>query len=145
MLGNLEEAEEVTQEVFLTLYRKAHTFRGEAAFSSWFYRLTFNTIVGRLRQQNRFSVCLNRLPMRLASSPELLCVKRETQHMVQQAIDALLPVDRAVVLLCDIAGFSNRDAGELLSLSVSSIKSRRHRARTQLRTLIGAALKPSPR
>lgn len=148
ILGNLEEAEEVTQEVFLALYRKAHTFRGEAAFSSWFYRLTYNMILGRLRQKKRFSACLDRLkpfPRAWVSSPEQLCVKSETQQMVRQAIYTLRPMDRAVVLLCDIEGFSNRDAGEILNLSVPSIKSRRHRARTRLRTLLAAILKSSPR
>src|SRR5262245_15335997 len=53
LTGNREEAEEVVQEVFLTVYEKAHTFRGAAAFSTWLYRVTANAALGRLRRRKR--------------------------------------------------------------------------------------------
>ena len=144
MLSNVDEAKDVTQEVFLTLHLKAHTFRGDASFSAWFYRLTFNTIVGRLRQKSRFAACLEhlkRFPMTWAPSAEKLYTQHDTQLRVRRAIDQLRPVDRAVVLLCDIEGISNRDAGDILNLSVLSIKARRHRARARLRILLEADLR----
>ena len=136
LLCNTAEVEDVVQEVFLLLHRKRHTFRGQSSFSTWFYRLTMNVILSRLRQQRRhqnLGIRLSKLDTEPAPSPEYLCTRNETYRQLGQAIASLQPLDRAVVKLCDLEQRSNQEAGTMLRLSVSAVKSRRHRARLTLR------------
>jgi RNA polymerase sigma-70 factor (ECF subfamily) len=159
LTGNREEAEEVVQEVFLTVYEKAQTFRGASAFSTWLYRVTANAALSRLRRRKKGEELpledylpsfredghhqvrpvvdwSNELEERLDSA--------ERQRLIQQALDQLSPVDRAVVVLSDLEGLSDREIGSALGLSVSAVKARLHRSRLFLRGKLAASLGYSP-
>jgi RNA polymerase sigma-70 factor (ECF subfamily) len=159
LLSNPAEAEEVTQEVFLALYEKAHTFRGEAALSTWLYRLTANAALSRLRRRRRRREIaledylprfqengrhLVRPVMNQAHDFDERLASAEAHRLLQEAIDQLRPVDQAVVVLNDLEGFSHREIGEALGLSVSAVKARLHRARLFLRGRLAAALGREP-
>jgi RNA polymerase sigma-70 factor (ECF subfamily) len=153
LLDNVAEAEEVVQDVFLTLYTKIGTFRGEAGLATWLYRLTANASLSRLRRRGRrrevsLQECQPRCPedSRHMVQPvvDWSCdLERDIMHaqalcFLQQAIEALRPLDRAVVTLGELEGLANRRIGTILGLSESAVKSRRHRACSCLRGTLTA-------
>ena len=159
LVGNEAEAEEVVQEVFLTIYEKAKTFRGESAFSTWLYRLTVNVALTKLRRRKRGrEVCLDDyLPQfqedghhRVRPVVDWSCdidghvATKEFQQIIQQALDQLPPVDKAVVVQSDIEGISNNEIAEALGLTVAAVKARLHRARLFLRGKLAVRLGYSP-
>ena len=154
LLGNEAEAEEIMQDVFLTLFEKASTFRGDAAISTWLYRLTANAAISRLRRRTRRPEVLveDYLPKFLedghhlqpvidwSTDLEQSVVRDEAHQLLRQAIDALRPLDKAVIVLSDLEELPQRETGEILGLSVSAVKSRLHRARLFLRGQLAASL-----
>jgi RNA polymerase sigma-70 factor (ECF subfamily) len=158
LLGSPTETEEVVQEVFLTLYEKAQTFRGEAAFSTWLYRLTANAALSRLRrrQRSREVIIDDYLPkfqedghhliqpvVDWSSALETQLSNAEICRLLHEAIADLSPVDQAVVVLSDIDEMSNKEIAETLDLTVSAVKARLHRARLFLRGRLAVALGPA--
>ncbi len=159
LVGNEAEAEEVVQEVFLTLYEKAKTFRGDSAFSTWLYRLTVNTTLMKLRRRKRSKEVaiedylpkyqddghhLVRPVVDWSRNPEESLLSLEVQRTLQHALDRLPPVDKAVVVLSDLDGLANKEVGKALGLSVPAVKSRLHRARLFLRGNLAVSLGHSP-
>lgn len=154
LLNNEAEAEEIMQEVFLTLYQKASTFRGDAAISTWLYRLTANAAISRLRRRTRRQEVLidDHLPKFLedghhaqpvvdwSTDLEQSIVRDEARQLLRQAIDELRPLDKAVVVLSDLEELPQRETGEILGLSVPAVKARLHRARLFLRGRLTASL-----
>lgn len=159
LMGNEADAEEIVQEVFLTVYQKAKTFRGKSAFSTWLYRVTVNTAVSRLRRQKK---CENvdieeYLPRFREDGHHLVrpvvdwstgiderLADEQFQATVRNAIDQLPPVDKAI-LLSDLDGFSNQEIGDALGLSVQAVKARLHRARLILRGKLAVHFGYSPK
>lgn len=159
LVGNEAEAEEVVQEVFLTLYEKAKTFRGDSAFSTWLYRLTLNTTLMKLRRRKRSKEVaiedylpkyqedghhLVRPVVDWSHNPEESLLSGEVQRTLQQALDQLPTLDKAVVVLSDLDGLANKEVGKALGLSVPAVKSRLHRARLFLRGKLAVSLGHSP-
>jgi RNA polymerase sigma-70 factor (ECF subfamily) len=155
LLGSEAKAEEVVQEVFLALYEKVSTFRGDARFSTWLYRLTANAALSRLRRrQHRPEASMDDYLPRFRDDGHHLvrpvvdwsqdlerhCAQAELRQLLWQAIEALAPLDRAVLVLSDFEELSNRDIGDVLGLSVPAVKARLHRARLCLRGKLAAAL-----
>lgn len=150
LLQSEADAEDIAQEVFATLYTKSDLFRGESAVSTWLYRVTVNTALSlkryRQRRPTQHVEELHEEVLQRWSEDETLgsgaldeeLVKAETLQQLRQAIEALPPLDRAVIVLADLQGQSNRDTGESLGLSEAAVKSRRHRARLQLREWLTA-------
>lgn len=159
LVGNEAEAEEVVQEVFLTLYEKAKTFRGDAAFSTWLYRLTLNAALSKLRRRKRSKEVafedylpqyqddghhLVRPVVDWSQNLEERLMSAEVHRILQQALDQLHPKDKAVVVLSDLDGISNQEIGKTLGLSVPAVKARLHRARFFLRGTLAVSLGHSP-
>ncbi len=159
LMGSDAEAEEVAQEVFLAVYQKATTFRGESAFSTWIYRLTVNMALTKLRRRKRREeVCLDDYLPRFQDDGhhqvrpvvdwsheiDAPIAQREARQILQQAIDQLSPLDKAVVVQSDVEGVSNREIGHALGLSVPAVKARLHRARLFLRGRVAVHLGQSP-
>ena len=150
-LKNWEDAEEVSQDVLWKVYRKIDAFRGDAALSSWIYRITFNTAMSRLRTA-RFSRNVEvphvepqsdsseRQPAEPADWSALADDQVMRAQMREQLVRALrhLPVVyRVPVLLRDIHGLSTEEASAILKVKPQTLKSRLHRGRLILRKHLG--------
>jgi len=134
--------------VFWTAYKKIKTFRGNAQLSTWLYRLTVNAALGKLRRdkRNKETAYEEYLPKFQEDGHHLVrpvvdwsdnldekYAKRELQELLKEALDELKPVDKAVVVLSDLEGLSDREIAGTLNLTVSAVKTRLHRARLFLR------------
>ena len=142
MIGNTAEAEDLTQEAFLLLLRKIHTFRGESAFSTWLHRLTVNLVLMRLRKKSPPIVSIEAAPDSNdetvspsidVGAPDLLLEGSIDRINLARCI-AQLPVGyRTIFVLHDIQGYEHREIAEILGRSVGDSKSQLHIARTRLR------------
>src|SRR5688500_4589876 len=147
-MKNREDAEEVTQDVLMKVYRKIDAFRGDAALSSWIYRITFNTAMSRLRsgRMARLSevqsadTSAGENPGRASHEPADWSSLADDQvlqgEMRTRLVDALkeLPaVYRIPVILRDIHGLSTEEASAVLRVKPQTLKSRLHRGRLILR------------
>lgn len=146
-LRSKEDAEEVTQDVLLRVHRKVSEFRGDAALSSWIYRITFNAVMSRLRtaryqrsrdedRQFRSAEDANtptpELPDWSSLADEQL-LRTQFRERVKTAILALPDIYRAPVVLRDLQGMSTEEASAFLRLKDQTLKSRLHRGRLILR------------
>jgi RNA polymerase sigma-70 factor (ECF subfamily) len=142
---NQEDAEEVMQDVFTTVYRKIDGFRGQSAFSSWLYRIVVNAAFMKLRKRKQTQTvsmddlspaikqyCFDRETFNGAHSQNI-AISHEMQSAIQNAVNRLPDQYRAVFVLRDVDGLSNQETGEILNLSIPAVKSRLHRSRIMLR------------
>lgn len=142
---NHEDAEEVMQDVFSTIYKKIDSFQGKSAFSSWLYRIVVNAAFMKLRKRKQNhtigledlapsarQLCLERDDSFLERS-DALASSKEMRDVIQLAINRLPKQYRAVFVLRDVDGLSNQEVGEILQLSIPAVKSRLHRSRLMLR------------
>lgn len=142
------EAEDVVQEVSLTLYRKAHTFRRESKFSTWLYRLVINEAISRLRKikkdraislddsihsHNHEGRQIEMTVVDWSQDVENRAAAREMLAIIENAIGILSPVDRTIVVLSEKEGLTNPEIGQVLGMSVAAVKARLHRARLFLK------------
>jgi RNA polymerase sigma-70 factor (ECF subfamily) len=144
MVGNTTEAEDLTQETFLLLLRKIHTFRGESAFSTWLHRLTVNLVLMRLRKKSPPIVSIEATldpddetvspdPASMIGAPDLLLEGSLDRINLERCI-AQLPVGyRTIFVLHDIQGYEHKEIAGILGRSVGDSKSQLHKARTRLR------------
>ena len=140
--SNKAEAEDVLQEVFLTLYQKLDQFEGKSSFSTWLYRVVVNTSLMRLRDQGKAEiVSLEEVPPDYLSpeeeeagtGPDHLIITEESLAQIEKAMEKM-PLDlKTVFILRDIEGFSNEETAEIMNLTVPAVKSRLHRGRELLR------------
>lgn len=142
---NQEDAEEVLQDVFSTIYTKLDGFRGQSAFSSWLYRIIVNAAFMKLRkrkQQAAISLedltptlrqqCMEGDAFHLTRSDNI-SLNRELRETLDHAIGRLPDQYRAVFILRDVDGLSNQEVSEVLQISIPAVKSRLHRSRIMLR------------
>jgi RNA polymerase sigma-70 factor (ECF subfamily) len=148
---NDADAEEVVQDVFVTLLRKHQSFEGRSALGSWIYRITTNTALNK-RRGKRFEAevhledCLpafkadghregdpSYLVADWSQSPERELLSAEARQIIAATMDALPDHYRAVLGLRDIEGLSNEEVAGILGESIPSVKSKLHRARMALR------------
>ena len=148
-MKNWEDAEEVTQDVLLKVFRKIDAFRGDAALSSWIYRITFNTAMSRLRTgkasraaeqqqwQEATSEDLAGMPIQDPADWSSLAddhvLRREMRERLIKALTTLPEVYRTPVVLRDIQGMSTEEASAVLRVKPQTLKSRLHRGRLILR------------
>jgi RNA polymerase sigma-70 factor, ECF subfamily len=145
MLGNISEAEDLTQEAFLQLFRKIHLFRGESAFSTWLHRMAVNLVLMRLRRKAPPHVPLEgvaelsdanaqsfreigRDDLSLAGSIDRICL----EHAVAQ----LPACYRLVFELHDVQGYKHTEIAQMMECSVGTSKAQLHRAHKRLRVLL---------
>ena len=148
ILGEMADAEEVIQDVFLTVYRKANMFQGNSQFSTWLYRLTVNAALGKIRQSKKhkaveyeeflpkFQNDGHHAVRPVIDWSDTLYEKyanHELQQLLSRALDQLKPIDKSVVVLSDLEGMTDKEIAETLDLTVSAVKTRLHRARLVLR------------
>ena len=166
-MKNREDAEEVTQDVLMKVYRKVDAFRGDSAFSSWIYRITFNTAMSRLRT-NRAERAADQERERLLAAdryrddepgaarepadwlhlPDEELLRTQLREAVAEAIDGLPEISRVPVVLRDIPGLTTEEASTRLNVKDQTLKSRLHRGRLLLRESLqeftnGLSLRPA--
>jgi RNA polymerase sigma-70 factor (ECF subfamily) len=147
MLGNRAEAEDVAQEVFIAVFKTIDQFREESKFSTWLYRVTVNHCKNRIKylarrhdrdkdeldetsQQTNGAV--TGVPVR-AAQPDKALASAQMEKLLQEAIAALDPEQRQVVILRDVEELSIEEICEITELPDGTVKSRLHRARLVLR------------
>ena len=145
MLGNSTDAEDLTQEAFLQLFRKIGTFRSESAFSTWLHRLVFNVVLMRLRRRKFIETSLDealdpgeesaRLPMDFGrSDPRLTgCLDRMN---LDRAVEQLPSGYQSIFVLHDVMGYEHHEIAAILRCSTGNSKSQLHKARLRLRLLL---------
>jgi RNA polymerase sigma-70 factor (ECF subfamily) len=142
MVGNTTEAEDLTQETFLLLLRKIHTFRGESAFSTWLHRLTVNLVLMRLRKKSPPMVSIEATPDPEdetvspsidIGAPDLLLEGSIDRINLERCIKRLSVGYRTIFVLHDIQGYEHNEIAEILGRSVGDSKSQLHKARKRLR------------
>ena len=140
MTQNPPEAEDLTQEVFIQLFRKIGSFRGESAFTTWLHRLTVNQVLMHFRKR---SVRDEKTTEDGETPDEIVPGTENYQKMpivdrlaLNKAIAALPPGYRTVFILHDVEGYEHEEIARMLKLSVGTSKSQLHKARMKLRTLL---------
>jgi RNA polymerase sigma-70 factor (ECF subfamily) len=147
MLRDPFEAEDATQDVFVCLFHKINTFRGESAFSSWLYRLTTNSVLMRFRKNRQRWVSLdepeecNGGSYREISVPDLNLTGVLDRIDLESAIDVLPNGYKAALVLHDIEGYHHREIAQMLGRSIESSKSQLHKAHLRLRKLLSGTPK----
>jgi RNA polymerase sigma-70 factor (ECF subfamily) len=147
ILKNESDAEEATQDVFMTVIRKADTFKGNSALYSWMYRICVNTCLMRLRGKRRSDTVsieefmpvfteegMHASPMDdWSKEVERNALNEELGQMIRKYTDMLSEKYKVVFVLSDVEGLSNEETAQILGLTVPAVKSRLHRARLYLR------------
>jgi RNA polymerase sigma-70 factor, ECF subfamily len=149
MAGNPTEAEDLTQDVFLQLFRKIGTFRGESAFSTWLHRMSVNIVLMRFRKKPKTETSLEsitnpddesgRSPEEFGG-PDLRLNGVIDRVALQAAIKGLAPGYRAMFILHDVQGYKHAEIAEMFGCSTGNSKSQTHKARSQLRELLQKTL-----
>jgi RNA polymerase sigma-70 factor (ECF subfamily) len=141
-MRNHEKAQDVLQETFLTVHRKLPTFRFESAFSTWLYRVAYNTALMHLRTERAKPAesGLDDVPDAPddARPADEILHRREALERVQAALDLLPDANRTVILLRDVEGLSTEETAEVTETTPAAVKTRLHRARVALRTALQA-------
>ena len=154
MVGNTAEAEDLTQEAFLQLFRKIATFRGESAFSTWLHRLSVNVVLMKLRRKSATETSLEEMtePDEEAGSrrrdfgaADLQLSGSIDRVNLQRAVEQLPPGYKAVFVLHDVQGFEHNEIAEIMHCSIGNSKSQLHKARMRLRELLHEALREKAR
>lgn len=142
MMGNREDAEDLTQETFLSLHRYGHRFRAEARFSTFVYRVAANAALNRRRSLGRGRARVEKLKHRQSAGDDLPSAPRnpedstlgaELSFHVREALEQLSPSLRMPVILYDIEGLAYSEIAKVLEIAEGTVKSRIHRARRALR------------
>jgi RNA polymerase sigma-70 factor (ECF subfamily) len=155
ILGEAADTEEVIQDVFWTVYRKAKSFKGESQLSTWLYRLTVNAALGRIRRSKKkreveyddylpkFQEDGHHLVRPVIDWSDTLDEKfarQEVHALLGKALDQLKSIDRSAVVLSDMEGLADKEVAAALGLTVSAVKTRLHRARLFLRGKLATQL-----
>lgn len=141
---NADDAEEVLQDVFITVYRKIGGFEGKSSFSSWLYRVTVNAALMKLRKRRQNhtvsvedmhpsnkDIIINQTSE--SSEGDRIALRNQISRVLEEAIEKLPEDYRPVFILRDIDGLSSREVGKILDLTIPAVKSRLHRSRLMLR------------
>ena len=158
VLGNPEDAEDALQEGLLAAFRNLRYFEGRSQFSTWLTRIVINASLMRLRSRKARPVTsLDDSPVEqpelslgdlLADpglNPEEACTQREMGQILDEGLDTLPDKFRSPVLLRDVEGFSTEEAARVLNISEGTLKSRLHRARVSLASVVRRRLLPAGR
>lgn len=145
MCGNEEDAQEAAQDAFLSAWSGLPSFREDAAFSTWLYRLAINASTDILRRQKRTGagVSLDDEEVFLeiedtSPTPEQALEQKEAAKLVSEALEALPPEYRQVLILREVQGMSYQEISDITLLELGTVKSRISRGRTLMRNYLSA-------
>lgn len=144
MTGNEEDAKDMAQEAFIKVYKSIGSFREDASFSTWLYRIVVNTCKDELRKHRLKVVSLDQpidadessirieIPD-LSQAPETIMEQKSLQEALQLALGSLPEQNRVAVVMRDVQGFSYEDIALCINVPVGTVKSRINRGRSMLR------------
>jgi RNA polymerase sigma factor RpoE len=153
MTANHEDANDLTQETFIKAYQALHTFKGDASFYTWIYRIAVNKTINFLKQRRlRTQISLNDLDLNAEHDPDLVALisdktprrevaLNELQEKLNAALQKLSEVHRLVVTLHDVQGLSHEEISEIMDCNVGTVRSRLFYARQQLQAWLSDYLK----
>jgi RNA polymerase sigma-70 factor, ECF subfamily len=151
MTGNTAEAEDLSQEAFLQLFRKISTFRGESAFSTWLHRLVVNVVLMHLRKKSLQQVSLDETDnsqeepvKRDYGDDDRRLIGSVDRISLTRAIDELPPGYRAVFVLHDVEGYEHNEIAQIMGCSIGNSKSQLHKARMKLRESLRRQQRTNP-
>lgn len=138
-IGSYSEAEELTQDVFIQVYKSANKFRGEAKFSTWFYRIAVN--IGKNYKRRRQPVVESldnssseiELLAPVTTQPETIFKERHKKEIINQAAESLPPNQRIAFILCKYEGHSYKEIAGIMKIPVSAVESLLFRAKQRLK------------
>ena len=145
MLGNLEDANDVTQEAFVKVYKSLGKFKGDSKFSTWLYSIVTNASIDYMRKNRKTDVVYldkkeeDQMKIEVPdniNTPEHLFEKKEIKRVIHDSINKLSKEHRTVIILRDIQGFSYDEIANILNCSEGTVKSRISRARGQLKNIL---------
>ncbi|WP_026476190.1 RNA polymerase sigma factor [Alkaliphilus transvaalensis] len=152
MLGNLEDANDITQEALIKIYKSINKFEGKSSFSTWIYSIVSNTCIDFLRKKKKSQVVYleqqddtgeKTYQIEVAdemNTPEYLFERKEMRNIIHDAINQLKVDQKEIIILRDINGFSYQEIADILKCSEGTVKSRISRARNSLRILLSKKL-----
>ena len=151
MIGNTAEAEDLTQEAFMQVFRKIHTFRGESAFSTWLHRLSVNIVLMSLRKKTVTETSLEDSASgdefdeqrKEFGAPDLVLMGSIDRMHLERAIERLPAGYKQTFVLHDVHGYEHNEIATLLGCSIGNSKSQLHKARGRLRKSLRETVRES--
>ncbi len=154
MVHDQHDAQDITQEAFIKVHRYVRNFQGSASFYTWLYRITYNLAIDHLRRQGRLHTVdyddrirrdqaddpAGLLPTAPAASPSKALGRQELLEKIREAVDALPPYHRGVIIMREIEGMSYKEMAEAMKVSKGTIMSRLHHARHKLQRALAPYL-----
>jgi RNA polymerase sigma-70 factor (ECF subfamily) len=135
LVGNLSDAEDIAQETFIKVYHSLNTFKAQAKFSSWLYRITMNTAYDLLRRNKHKAAQLDDIDLSGISDKkdpaDIL-----SREVIQDALDKLPYNFRSTLVLREIEGLSYEEISQALNISIGTVESRISRARCMLKKIL---------
>lgn len=138
-VGCHDDAQDVAQEAFVRAHRGLSSFRGDAEFGTWLYRIVTNLSMNRIRQKKsraRFEVRSDELPPGLLGTDVSAAAQPDLTGHIETALHELPTLQRAVVMLRHLNGLSTREVGAILNCSEGSVKTHLHRGLKKMRKLL---------
>jgi len=151
MLSSQEDARDVAQEAFIQAFQKLSSFRGQSAFYSWLFRIALNCSVDHHRRQRRPTVSIDAVreltgdepaDVHSEAHPSAAMERAENQQLIQSALQELTPEYRTVLVLKELEEMKYEEIAELVGCPVGTVRSRIHRGRSELRTILARRLGP---
>lgn len=148
MLNNSEDVKDISQEVFIKVYKNLKNFDEKSTFSTWIYRIAVNTCIDEMRKrkgkqtisieediQQEDGTVKKQIPIQ-TKTPEEDYIKKEQKEELLSAVEELSQTHKTVLTLRDLEGFSYAEIAEITETSVGTVKSRLSRAREQLKNIL---------
>jgi RNA polymerase sigma-70 factor, ECF subfamily len=153
-LHDKDDADDITQDIFIQAYQSLHNFKGDSAFSTWIYRIAVNASLNRVRK-NSGNPILNRLDSLFGSgkekeislpvfdneNPETILIRMEHNKWVQNALDSLPENQRTAIVLSKYDDLSQKEIAEIMKTTEGAVEALIQRAKTNLRTKLSASYK----
>lgn len=148
IFNNTSDAEDMTQEVFIKIYKNLYKCEGKQSIKTWVYTIAYNTCIDEIRKRkgkNGISIDMeiegeeNNFSLDIASNeptPENALMQKEGLLEIEQAINSLNEVNKALIFLRDIKGFSYNEISEIMNLNIGTVKSKINRARNTLKNIL---------
>ena len=153
-LHNDDDAEDLTQDIFIQVYKSLHRFKGEAAFSTWIYRIAINAALNRVRKNSQIPLHIRlslffdsgkereiSLPVYDAEDPESILIGQEHRKWVQNALDGLPENQRTAIVLSKYDDFSQKEIAEIIGTTEGAVESLIQRAKINLRIYLSYSYK----